>query len=108
MLFAVTFLAATLFRSEYTVLAASFVFMIFYPVATLFPPLNRYLLNIHHIMSGFAMPYFDACHALLVGAAAMGVTGFDDGDGRRVDRPGGSSRQAPGLFMMLVHLRRNS
>lgn len=66
-LFAVTFLAATLFRSEYTALAASFVFMIFYPVATLFPPLNRYPLNIHHIMSGFAMPYFDARHALLVG-----------------------------------------
>ncbi len=67
MFFAVTFLAATLFRSEYTALAASFVFMIFYPVATLFPPLNRYPLNIHHIMSGFAMPYFDARHALLVG-----------------------------------------
>jgi len=65
--FAVAFLSATLFRSEYAALAASFVFMIFYPIAVLFPPLNRYPLNIHHIMSGLAMPYFDARHALLVG-----------------------------------------
>lgn len=66
--FAVAFLSATLFRGEYTALAISFVFMIFYPVTVLFPPLNRYPLNIHHIMSGLAMPYFDARTALLVGA----------------------------------------
>lgn len=66
--FAVAFLAATLFRNEYAALAASFVFMIFYPIAVLFPPLNRYPLNVHHIMSGLAMPYFDARTALLVGA----------------------------------------
>lgn len=66
--FAVAFLAATLFRSEYAALAVSFVFMIFYPVTVMFPPLNRYPLNLHHIMSGLAMPYFDARHALLVGA----------------------------------------
>ncbi|GAB2545214.1 ABC-2 transporter permease [Rhodanobacter koreensis] len=66
--FAVAFLSATLFRSEYTALAASFVFMIFYPITVLFPPLNRYPLNIHHIMSGLAMPYFDARNALLVGS----------------------------------------
>lgn len=66
--FAVAFLAATLFRSEYTALVVSFVFMIFYPIAVMFPPLNRYPLNVHHIMSGLAMPYFDARHALLVGA----------------------------------------
>lgn len=65
--FAVAFLSATLFRSEYTALAASFVFMIFYPITVLLPPLNRYPLNIHHIMSGMAMPYFDARNALLVG-----------------------------------------
>lgn len=66
--FAVAFLSATLFSSEYAALAASFVFMIFYPIAMLFPPLNRYPLNIHHVMSGMAMPYFDARSALLVGA----------------------------------------
>lgn len=66
--FAVAFLAATLFRSEYAALVVSFVFMIFYPIAVMFPPLNRYPLNVHHIMSGLAMPYFDARHALLVGA----------------------------------------
>ncbi|OOG56319.1 hypothetical protein [Rhodanobacter sp. C03] len=66
--FAVAFLSATLFRSEYTALAVSFVFMIFYPITVLFPPLNRYPLNIHHIMSGLAMPYFDAHTAQLVGA----------------------------------------
>jgi ABC-type transport system involved in multi-copper enzyme maturation permease subunit len=65
--FAVAFLLATLFSSEYTALAASFVFMIFYPITVMFPPLNRYPLNIHHIMSGLAMPYFDAHKALLVG-----------------------------------------
>lgn len=66
--YAVAFLASTLFRGEFTALAASFVFMIFYPVAVLFPPLNQYPLNVHHIMSGIAMPYFDARTALLVGA----------------------------------------
>lgn len=65
--FAVAFLSATLFRSEYAALAASFVFMILYPATLLFPPLNRYPLNLHHIMSGLAMPYFDARTALLVG-----------------------------------------
>jgi len=66
--FAVAFLASTLFRNEYAALAVSFVFMIFYPIVVLFPPLNRYPLNVHHIMSGLAMPYFDARTALLVGA----------------------------------------
>lgn len=66
--FAVAFLSATLFSSEYAALAASFVFMIFYPIAVMFPPLNRYPLNVHHIMSGLAMPYFDVRSALLVGA----------------------------------------
>lgn len=66
--FAVAFLSAALFRSEYAALAVSFVFMIFYPIAVMFPPFNRYPLNIHHVMSGLAMPYFDARRALLVGA----------------------------------------
>jgi ABC-type transport system involved in multi-copper enzyme maturation permease subunit len=66
--FAVAFLSATLFHNEYTALAAAFVFSILYPTAVLLPPLNRYPLNIHHIMSGMAMPYFDVHTALLVGA----------------------------------------
>jgi ABC-type transport system involved in multi-copper enzyme maturation permease subunit len=66
--YALAFLLATLFASEYTALAASFVFMIFYPITVMFPPLSRYPLNVHHIMSGLAMPYFDANQALLVGA----------------------------------------
>jgi len=66
--YTVAFLSATLFRSEYTALVVSFVFMIFYPITALFSPLIRYPLNVHHIMSGLAMPYFDARHALLVGA----------------------------------------
>jgi hypothetical protein len=44
--------------------------MIFYPIcsiAVLFPQLNRYSLNIHHIMTGLAIPHFDARNALLVG-----------------------------------------
>ena len=65
--FAMTFLAATLFRNEYAALAVSFVFLIFYPVTVLFPPLNRYPLNVHHIMSGLAMPYFNSRTALMVG-----------------------------------------
>ncbi|HUA78924.1 MAG TPA: hypothetical protein VL997_01025 [Dyella sp.] len=65
--YAVAFLASTLFSGEFTALAASFVFMIFYPIMTLFPPLNRYPLNVHHIMSGLAMPYFDARSAVLMG-----------------------------------------
>lgn len=66
--FAVAFLSATLFSSEYAALAASFIFMIFYPITVMFPPLNRYPLNIHHIMSGLSMPYFNASEAILVGA----------------------------------------
>ncbi|MGZ5199833.1 MAG: hypothetical protein ACXWC4_08690 [Telluria sp.] len=65
--YAVALLASTLFSSEFTALAASFVFMIFYPISVLFPPLNQYPLNIHHIMSGMRMPYFDASNALQVG-----------------------------------------
>lgn len=65
--FAVAFLSAALFQSEYAALAVSFVFMILYPAAVLFPPLNRYPLNLNHIMSGLTMPYFDARTALLVG-----------------------------------------
>ncbi|MFA6231860.1 MAG: hypothetical protein WC617_17075 [Rhodanobacter sp.] len=65
--YAVAILAATLFDSEYTALAASFVFTIFYPITVMFPPLSRYPLNVHHIMSGLSMPYFDANKALLVG-----------------------------------------
>lgn len=66
--FAVALLAATLFRSEYTALTVTFVFTIFYPMAGLFSLLNRYPLNIHHIMSGVRMRYFDVHTALLVGA----------------------------------------
>jgi hypothetical protein len=72
--FAVAFLAATLFSGEFTALAASFVFLVFYPLATLFPPLNRYPLNIHHVMNGFGMPYFDARTALLTSAPPWTLT----------------------------------
>jgi ABC-type transport system involved in multi-copper enzyme maturation permease subunit len=65
--YAVALLASTLFSSEFTALANSFVFMIFYPITVLFPPLNQYPLNIHHIMSGMRMPYFDPSNALQVG-----------------------------------------
>jgi len=66
--FAVALLAATLFRNEYTALTVAFAFTIFYPMAVLFSPLSRYPLNIHHIMSGVRMPYFNVHTALLVGA----------------------------------------
>lgn len=36
-------------------------------IAVLFPQLNRYSLNIQQIMTGLAIPYFDASNALLVG-----------------------------------------
>jgi hypothetical protein len=56
--------------------------MIFYPITVMFPPLNRYPLNIHHIMSGLSMPYFDARKALLAGplpwtlfASMIGIAG---------------------------------
>ena len=65
--YALAFLASTVFSSEFTALAVTFVFMIFYPITVLFPPLNQYPLNIHHIMSGMGMPYFDARTALQVG-----------------------------------------
>lgn len=74
--FAAAFLSAALFRSEYTALAVSFAFMIFFPITVMFPPLNRYPLNVHHIMSGLAMPYFDARSALLVGAPPWVLLAF--------------------------------
>lgn len=74
--FAVAFLAATLFRSDYTALAVAFVFAVFYPTATIVPPLNRYPLNIHHVMNGMSMPYFDRHTALLVGSPPWMLLAF--------------------------------
>ncbi len=65
--FSVAFLSATLFSNEFTALVAAFVFMIIYPITVMFSPLNHYPLNIHHIMSGLSMPYFDMRKAMLTG-----------------------------------------
>jgi ABC-2 type transport system permease protein len=65
--FAAAFLASTIFTNEYSALAVSLVAFLMYPLATHLSPLRPYPLNIHYIMNGTGMPYFNPRTALLVG-----------------------------------------
>jgi ABC-2 type transport system permease protein len=65
--FAAAFLASAVFANEYSALAVSLVAFLMYPLATHFSPLRRYPLNIHYIMNGIGMPYFDPRTDLLAG-----------------------------------------
>lgn len=65
--FAAAFLASTIFANEYSALAVSLVAFLMYPLATHLSPLNQYPANIHYIMNGIGMPYFDPHTDLLIG-----------------------------------------
>lgn len=65
--FAAAFLASAIFTNEYSALAVTLVAFFTYPLATRLSLLRRYPLNIHYIMNGIGMPYFDPRTDLLVG-----------------------------------------
>ena len=65
--FAAAFLGSAIFANEYSALAVSLVAFFTYPLATHLSLLRRYPLNIHFIMNGIGMPYFDPRTDLLVG-----------------------------------------
>jgi ABC-2 type transport system permease protein len=65
--FAAAFLSSAVFASEYSALAVTLVAFFMYPLATHLPLLSRYPVNIHYIMNGIGMPYFDPRTDLLIG-----------------------------------------
>ena len=65
--FVIGFLASSVFYGEFTALGAGFLGLILYSVIADLPGLEQYSLDIHDIMSGKGMPYFQPHGALLVG-----------------------------------------
>lgn len=65
--FASSFLFSAIFTSEYTAMAVSFVVFLIYPLTTRIPALRPYPLQIHYIMNGNGMAYFDPRTDLLIG-----------------------------------------
>jgi ABC-type transport system involved in multi-copper enzyme maturation permease subunit len=65
--FAFAFLSSAIFASEYTALAVSLVAFFIYPTAARLPWLRSYPLQIHYIMNGNGMPYFNPHTDLLIG-----------------------------------------
>jgi ABC-type transport system involved in multi-copper enzyme maturation permease subunit len=65
--FVIGFLASTVFYGEFTSLVAAFLGLVLYSVIADLPFLEQYSLDIHDIMSGHGMPYFQLHGALLVG-----------------------------------------
>lgn len=65
--FVIGFLASTVFFGEFTVPVAGFLGLVLYSVIADLPFLEQYSLDIHDIMSGKGMPYFQEHGALLVG-----------------------------------------
>lgn len=71
--FAASFLISTAFAGGYSAMASAFVVLFFYPPLTRLSLLRDYPLNIHYIMSGRDMPYFDARSHMLVGPPPWGL-----------------------------------
>jgi hypothetical protein len=66
-IFAIGFLASSIFAGEYTAPVAAFLGLLLCSAIADLPSLERYSLDIHDIMSGIGMPYFQANGALLIG-----------------------------------------
>lgn len=66
-IFAIGFMASSVFAGEYTAPVAAFLGLLVYSVIADLPFLEHYSLNVHDIMSGIGMPYFQANGALLIG-----------------------------------------
>jgi hypothetical protein len=60
-------MASSVFAGEYTAPVAAFLGLLVYSVIADLPFLEHYSLNVHDIMSGIGMPYFQANGALLIG-----------------------------------------
>jgi ABC-2 type transport system permease protein len=65
--FVIGFLASNIFFGEFTAPGAAFLGLVLYSVIADLPVLEQYSLDIHDIMSGKGMPYFQLHGALLVG-----------------------------------------
>jgi len=66
-IFAIGFVASSVFAGEYTAPVAAFLGLLLYSVIADLPFLEHYSLDIHDIMSGIGMPYFQPNGALLIG-----------------------------------------
>jgi ABC-2 type transport system permease protein len=65
--FAAAFLSSTVLAGDYSALTVAFLALMFYPPAVRFTALKRYPLDIHYIMNGNKMPYFDSRTDLFIG-----------------------------------------
>jgi hypothetical protein len=65
--FAAAFFLSTVLAGDYSALTVAFVALMFYPAAVRFTALKRYPLDIHYIMNGNKMPYFDSHTNLFIG-----------------------------------------
>jgi ABC-type transport system involved in multi-copper enzyme maturation permease subunit len=67
LIFMMGFLASSLFGGEYTAPVVAFLALLVYSVIADLPVLERHSLDIHDIMSGAGMPYFQSNGSLLIG-----------------------------------------
>jgi ABC-2 type transport system permease protein len=67
LIFMIGFLASTLFGGEYTAPVVAVLGLLLYSVIADLPFFEHYSLDIHDIMSGAGMPYFQSSGALLIG-----------------------------------------
>jgi ABC-type transport system involved in multi-copper enzyme maturation permease subunit len=75
--FVIGFFASNIFYGEFTAAGAGFLGLVLYSVIADLPILEQYSLDIHDIMSGKGMPYFQLHGALLVGPLPwMALAGF--------------------------------
>jgi len=71
------FLASTIFGGEYTAPVAAFLALLVYSAVADSSFAERYSLDIHDVMSGVGMPYFNAHDSLLIGPLPwVALTGF--------------------------------
>ncbi len=66
-IFMIGFLASSIFAGEYTAPAIAFLALLLYSVMVDVPPIERYVPDVHDMMSGTGMPYFQTHQCLLVG-----------------------------------------
>ncbi len=66
-IFAIGFVASSIFAGEYTAPVAAFLSLLLYSVIVDLPFLDHYQLDIHDIMSGAGMPYFESNTSALSG-----------------------------------------
>ena len=67
LIFVLGFLASSVFAGEYTAPVAAFLMLLVYSVIADLPVVEHYALDVHDIMSGVGMPYFQSDGSLLIG-----------------------------------------